>query len=649
MEIIVIMKSISIERGNLYMKILKSSCLVILFLCLAGPALCAPMNSKWFDPSKHLAFNKVKPGMKGYGLSIFYGTKIERFNVEVKDVIYNFEPKRNAILVILTGQDLQRTGVIQGMSGSPVYFIDPDDGKYKIAGAVAFGWSFSREGPAICGVQPIEEMLAVPPVTDSKPMFARSDNYFFSNALKTMASRSQSRLSPLSDYDRFVWAGISKDATENSVQKELNHPAPMGLVPLATPLSVSGISGDTFNRLSAILSPMNLTAVKTGTMDAGMDVGDSSIVTAGVLAVPLTLGDMSLSAIGTVTDVSGNNLWGFGHSFFAQGPMELPIASGRIHAIIPSLQSAFKLGSPGKPIGTLYSDENTAVAGVIGPVPKLSPLDIHLNFNGRVENYHYDMAMHEKLTPLLTMVCISNSIISHKELPELHTVRYSGSIEFNGYQPIHFSNISSDSDMGMLLSDIAEPVNMMMNNDFKRINFKKIEINVEIIPKSITAEIKQARLNKDSYKPGEKARVEMLLSQIRGPEFTKTIEFTVPENLPDGEYDVRLGGLSTAMQADRQSNSYLYKPNRIDDIYTLIKRVLTYRADRFYLAINSREPGLGIRHFGMNNLPGTKLAQLEQADPELTSKFISVRLMDIPTNLVVTGQENLNLVIARNR
>jgi hypothetical protein len=201
----------------------------------------------------------------------------------------------------------------------------------------------------------------------------------------------------------------------------------------------------------------------------------------------------------------------------------------------------------------------------------------------------------------------------------------------------------------MLLSDIAEPVNMMMNNEFKRIKFKKINIDVEITPKSTAAEIKQARLDKAEYKPGEKARVEMLLSQIRGPEFTKSVEFTVPTDLPDGEYTVSLGGLSTAMQSERRSKPYLYNPNRIDDVYALIRQILTYRSDRFYLAINSREAGLGIRHFGLDNLPATKLAQLEDADPELTSKFTSDRLINIPTNYVVTGQESLTLVIDRNR
>jgi hypothetical protein len=629
---------------------MRISCAIGLFMSfLICPALLAQKHTQWFDPSKHMSIDKVKPGMKGYGLSIFYGTKIERFEVEVRDVIKNFEPKRDAILVYLSGQDLERTGVIQGMSGSPVYLQDPEDGKYKIAGAVAFGWAFSRPGPAICGIQPIEEMLAVPPVTDGKPILVKSDKTFFPQALKVMASRSADHVSSLENFDRFVWSGMTKDVGEFAAVKQKNASGTMGLIPLATPLGVSGITADTFTRLSTVLSPLNLTPIKTGSPSAGSDAADSPMIPAGVLAVPLASGDLSLAAIGTVTDVVGDHVWGFGHSFFAQGPMELPLAAGTIHAIIPSLQSSFKLGSPAKPIGTLYSDENTAVAGKIGAVPTLSPLDVTVNFNGVVETYHYDMAMHERLTPLLTMVCVMNSVVNHKELPELHVVRYSGSIEFENFKPIEFANVSSDMDLGMLLADIAEPVNMMMNNEFKRVKFKKINVNVAIEPKSIQAELKQVRLNRQEYRPGETAKVEMLLSQIRGPEFTKTIEFTVPEDLPDGEYALSLGGLRTAMQSDRQSHPYIYKTNSVEDIYRMMTRVLGYRADCFYLAINTQEAGLGVRHYGLENLPGSKLSQLKEADPALTAPFTSQRLIQIPTDYVVSGNEKLKLVISRNR
>jgi hypothetical protein len=634
----------------------------LLLSVLISPLAVGAEHSLWFDPSKHISIDKIQPGMKGYGLSIFYGTKIERFEVEVRDVIKNFEPKRDAILVNLSGQDLERTGVIQGMSGSPVYLKDPTDGKYKIAGAVAFGWSFSRPGPAICGVQPIEEMLAVPPEMNKKEILVRSDRNLFTQGLSTLAAGESESPDTLMSFDRFVMAGIAKDVSSQKTNP-LNSSSRTnaGLVPLATPLGVSGLSGSTFTKLSTILSPMNLSLVKTGSgsatgtttkpvaFKADTKAPADEIESAGVLAVPLVSGDMSLAAIGTVTDVTDNKLWGFGHAFFAQGPMELPIASGRIHAIIASLDSSFKLGSPFEPIGTLYSDQNTAVAGEIGPIPTLSPVTIRVNFDGNIKTYHYDMAMHEQLTPLLTMVCVQSSAVCNKELPELHTVKYSGTIDFGKYGKVEISNTSSNADLGMVLSDVAEPVELMMNNEFERVKFKKIDLSIEILPQSIVATIKQARLDQSEYKPGEKAKVDMIMTQVRGPEFIHTVEFTVPEDLPDGTYALTVGGLQTAMQADRQSNPQMYKPNTIEDLYSMIKRVLSFRSDRFFLSLNTREAGLGIRHYGLGNLPESKLNQLEEADPSLTQKFTTMRLEQIPDNYVVSGSSQLALIIARNK
>ncbi len=609
----------------------------------------------WFDPEKHIGIDKIKAGMKGYGLSIFYGTRIERFEVEVRDVIRNFEPKRDAILVYLSGQDLERTGVIQGMSGSPVYLQDPEDGKYKIAGAVAFGWSFSRPGPAICGVQPIEEMLAVPPEMNQKEILVRGDRSLFTQSLKTLAADRNASSVLMKDFNRFFMAGISKDIPDRKINSTSDAGRrTMGLVPLATPLGVSGISSSTFTKLSSILSPFNMTLMKTGSGTATGTTDEKSaaantLETAGVLAVPIVSGDMSLAAIGTVTDVFNDKVWGFGHSFFAQGPMELPIAAGRIHAIIPSMDSAFKLGSPFEPIGTLYSDQNTAVAGSIGPVPKLSPITIKVNFDGEIKTYHYDMAMHEQLTPLLAMVCVQSSVVCNKELPELHTVRYSGSIDFGKQGTIEFANVSSNMSLGMVLADVAEPVEMMMNNEFQRIKFQKIDLNIEIVPQSLIAVIKQARLDRAEYKPGDTARVDMILTRMRGPEFVHTVEFTVPDDLPDGSYSLSVGGLQTAMRADRQSNPHLYKPDTVNDLYNMIKRVLTFRSDRFYLALDSRETGLGVRRHGLSNLPSSKLSQLEQADPSLTQKFTTMRLEQVADKYVVSGNSQLQLVIARNK
>src|SRR5437763_161052 len=126
-------------------------------LAEAPPAKARPASL--FDPARHMRISEVKPGMKGYGLSVFSGTKIEKFDVEVVSVLKNFNPKYDVVLINCKGQNLEHTGAIAGMSGSPVFLKD-DQGRDRMIGAFAYGWPLTKDPMA--GVQPIEYMLTLP-------------------------------------------------------------------------------------------------------------------------------------------------------------------------------------------------------------------------------------------------------------------------------------------------------------------------------------------------------------------------------------------------------------------------------------------------------------------------------------------------------
>src|SRR4051812_5406091 len=111
-----------------------------------------------FDPARHMRVSEVKPGMKGYGLSVFHDTTIERFEVEVISVLHNFNPKYDVVLIRCHGANLEHSGSIAGMSGSPIYLRD-DEGRERMIGAFAYGWPLLKD--PLAGVQPIEYMLEV--------------------------------------------------------------------------------------------------------------------------------------------------------------------------------------------------------------------------------------------------------------------------------------------------------------------------------------------------------------------------------------------------------------------------------------------------------------------------------------------------------
>src|SRR5256885_10959473 len=128
------------------------------FVILLTVSACAPLlraDTPLFDPARHMRVSEVKPGMKGYGLSVFSGTKIERFDVEVVSILKNFNPKYDVVLIRFSGQNLERIGPIAGMSGSPIFLKD-EVGRERMIGAFAYGWPFQKE--SLAGVQPIEYM-----------------------------------------------------------------------------------------------------------------------------------------------------------------------------------------------------------------------------------------------------------------------------------------------------------------------------------------------------------------------------------------------------------------------------------------------------------------------------------------------------------
>ena len=197
-----------------------------------------------FDPQRHMRVAEVRPGMKGYGLSVFMGTKIERFEVEVISILRNFNPKYDVVLIKCHGANLELTGAVAGMSGSPVFLKD-DAGRERMIGAFAYGWPMTKE--PLAGVQPIEYMLTLP--SSTKP------------PAESVHSAARTNPGPTEAGARFSWS-LPKATGWPKVQllpQETTSPSPTHsaltptpklsadppatrLQPLATPLMVGGIS-----------------------------------------------------------------------------------------------------------------------------------------------------------------------------------------------------------------------------------------------------------------------------------------------------------------------------------------------------------------------------------------------------------------------
>ena len=317
------------------------NCRIILYFTMAA---CLAGAETAFFPLKDL-----RQGMHATGRTVFAGDKVEDFQVEILGVLENSGPKQSIILGRLSGGPLEKTGVMQGMSGSPVYI----DG--KLVGAVAMAFPFSKE--PIAGIRPIEEMVTEQPGGDGK---ARAGFSLSGDNLMAQFPKRDSRGSFDSKLD-------SK------------------LIDIATPVSFSGFSAGTLEHFAPQLRSLGLEPRQgvSGGASTAAKPASGPLQPGSMISVQLASGDLSIGADGTVTHIDGNRIYAFGHRFLSVGSTELPFARASVITLLANLSSSFKISSSGEWLGAITSDHNTAVAGELGRRPRMVPLSIAVNSGGR--------------------------------------------------------------------------------------------------------------------------------------------------------------------------------------------------------------------------------------------------------------------------
>ena len=355
----------------------------------------------------YLPLDQVKPGMIGVGRTVFTGTRLEEFKVEILGVMRNvIGPKRNLILARLEGGPLAKTGVIAGMSGSPVYV----DG--KLIGAVSYSLGqFSTE--PIAGITPIAEMIdatmmagatrATRPVSVPLQPTARE--------LLEIWARDLGRARPFVEdpSQALVLSGASNDLGRFGAM----------LRPIAVPMTASGFDASVFDSISPSLSAAGFVPLSSGLSSgpagsqspgAGISAANNRPLQPGdAVGVGLLTGDFELGATGTVTHVDGDRVYAFGHPLYNLGPTQFPMTRAEVQVVLPSLMSSSKLASFGEVIGTVQQDRATAIAGRLGPAPSLIPVTITLNSDrAPSRTFNFGVVRDFTFTPLLTYLSVAN-------------------------------------------------------------------------------------------------------------------------------------------------------------------------------------------------------------------------------------------------
>lgn len=430
----------------------------------------------------------IRAGQRGIGRTVFAGTRVEEFQVEILGVLDNLGPRQSIILARLSGGPLANTGVMQGMSGSPVYI----DG--KLVGAVALSFPQSKE--AIAGIRPIEDMLRVEPKPDPASLALNPKNVPL-------------RRSPLI-------AGETR------------------LEEIATPVAFSGFTAATLDRFAPQLRTMGLDP-RQGISGGGSPsdrMGDPQKLEPGsMISVQLLSGDLSVGADGTVTAIDGDRIYAFGHRFLAEGPTEMPFAQAEVLALLPNLASSFKISTAREWMGSITADRDTAIAGVTGRAASTIPAEIRVGAN----TYRMRMVQDRVMTPLLTQMALFSAIDATERSigPQTYSIR--GQIDFDG-GPVRIDDVySGDVAVAAIASGgVASTVGFALQSGFDALRIKGLNFDVRPVEKRRQSQILDF-IAPRSARPGEEIDLVVVLGGENGVETSRHVRYRVPVGAEVGQ------------------------------------------------------------------------------------------------------------------
>lgn len=448
--------------------------------------------------------SEIRAGMKGYGLTVFHGEAVERFDAEILGVLENAGPRQNVILARLNGGPLAHTGVMQGMSGSPVYING------RLIGAVALAFTLSKD--PIAGIRPFEEMLKA----EAAP---RRTAAVSPCLVDTRCTPQQAHAALARPTSGFAWGEAR-------------------MAEIATPVSFSGFTGATLEAFAPMLKSFGLEP-RQGVSGGGgsrLPAGDpSSLKPGSMISAMLVTGDMSVGADGTVTHIDGKTVFAFGHRFVSMGELEMPFASAEVLTLLPNLSTSFKISTARKMLGTITHDYSTAVRGELGRTASLLPVSITVKGGGRSSRYDMEMVRDAALTPFLLQMTAFAALDATERTMGAVSFGLKQSIEFAGGRTVRSSNIySGEFNIPMLAAQSgAVPVGYAMQTGFADLAVKRVDLEFEAAPRKRQTQIEDILVARKTVRPGETIPL-ILTFASEGKRFTRTVPYVVPKSFQPG-------------------------------------------------------------------------------------------------------------------
>ena len=593
-----------------YMRYLRCNAplaLLMLLLAAIAPSMRAADDQALFPLSS------VQPGMKGYMETIFTGDAVERVDLEVIGVMHNaMGPKTDIILVRLLGDKAAESGVVAGMSGSPVYF----DGKLAGALSLKIG-SFTKE--AIAGVTPIAEMLEVEKSSEA-------------------GSLSGAKI-----------ASVVGVPLSDSLAKPVSIGAGQMLTPIEAPLISSGFYPETLAQFGKTFSSWGMSAAAGGSVAPSSD--DPKIKPGDMVGIDMIRGDLSLSSGCTVTYVDANHLLACGHPIFGFGSVALGLSRAHVIMTLNSALASTKIIDTGGTIGTLVQDRQTAVMGTLGAGPSMIPVHLLVDSAAGQKNFSFEVVPSPQLTPQLVAMATFNGIQATPDFGGGKTLQFEASISIKDHSPVVLQDLFASSDpsspTGMAAAiSVGGAFSSIYSNPYEIPQIDKIELHVKEVPEQRIAVIDSAWTEATEARPGDTVPVKIALHPYRGAPFVAEIPVKIPEQTAKGTVALVISDASF-LNRNVQIAAYTSQ-GRLPGLEELIGLVNRQRRnDRLYATLVQSSPTLYIGDKEMPNAPTSAINILDQRqgpDARLQGQSIAGE-WSIPIDQVVSGQQVLTISI----
>lgn len=586
------------------------------FLLIVLSVLLPSLSIAQSTPAATIGVDQIHPGQRGVAYTVFQGIQPEAMDVEVLGVLRNANgPKGDIILVRLHGTKVEYTGVVAGMSGSPVYI------EGKLAGALAFRiGEFSKE--PIAGVTPIRDMLEINAL-DGSPTDP------VATGTETQPKEANKTASP---------------GEVGDVRSYANY-----LKPIETPLVFTGFSEDVVRRFASDFSAAGIVPVLGAGSVSGTKQPEPLVPGTAVSAV-LVRGDMDIAATCTVTYVDADKLLACGHPLMQFGSVDFPMSKAEVLATLPSPANAFKIVNTTEPAGTFVQDRHTGILGLFNKEPKMVPVTLTIHGGSTNKQVHYEVLNNARITPVAMMVTVFNALHGLNEYGEETTYRLNGRIEVNGYPDVALKNLYSPNDFGQpaaiqLAMSVGDHFGRVFDNAYNAADIRGVQLDLELIRQRRGVVLESARTDLIEARPGDELVVEAVLRPYRGERIVRRIPIRIPASVSKGLLRILVSDGDTL---ERMRRGPMMSGRKLDVASTIAMLNREHKSDRLYVSLLEADPEAVVGDKVMPNLP---LSVMNVMDGLRNSQemFVfgesKVNETSAQLDYVVSGFQLLNLTI----